>query len=70
MTVYDTLYNRYISTLENSNVHYLPLAQSVQHWAMGSMIRVLGSDSWWGMEIFLFTAASRMALGPTQPPIQ
>jgi len=34
------------------------------------MIRVLGFDSWWGLGIFLFTTASRMALGPTQPPIQ
>jgi len=30
-------------------------AQSIQHWAMGCMIGVLGS---------------RTALGPTQPPIQ
>jgi hypothetical protein len=37
---------------------------------MGWMIRVLGFDSWRGMGIFLFTTTSRMALGPTQPPIQ
>jgi hypothetical protein len=37
---------------------------------MGWMIRVLGFDSWRGLGIFLFSAASRMALGPTQPPIQ
>jgi len=37
---------------------------------MGWMIRVLGFDSWWGLGIFLFTTVSRMALGPTQPPIQ
>jgi hypothetical protein len=34
------------------------------------MIGVLGFDSWRGLWIFLFTTASRTALGPTQPPIQ
>jgi hypothetical protein len=29
---------------------------------------VLGFDSWRGLGIFLFTTASRTALGPTQPP--
>jgi hypothetical protein len=28
------------------------------------------ADSWRGLGIFLFTTASRTALGPTQPPIQ
>jgi hypothetical protein len=37
---------------------------------MGWMIGVLGFDSWQGLGIILFTIASRMALGPTQPPIQ
>jgi hypothetical protein len=37
---------------------------------MGWMIEVLGFDSWQGLGIFLFTTVSRMALGPTQPPIQ
>jgi hypothetical protein len=32
--------------------------------------RGLGFDSRQGLGIFLFTTASRMALGPTQPPIQ
>jgi hypothetical protein len=32
--------------------------------------RVLGFDSRRGLGIFLFTTASRTALGPTQPPIQ
>jgi hypothetical protein len=45
-------------------------AQSVQHWATGWTIGVLGFDSRWGLGIFLFTTASRTALGPTQPPIQ
>jgi hypothetical protein len=35
-------------------------------WAMG----FLGFDSRWGLGNFLFTTASRTALGPTQPPIQ
>jgi len=34
------------------------------------MIGVLGFDSQWGLGIFLFTTTSRMALRPTQPPIQ
>jgi hypothetical protein len=34
------------------------------------MIGVLGFHSQWGLGIFLFTTTSRMALGPTQPPIQ
>jgi hypothetical protein len=46
------------------------IAQSVQHWSTGWMIKVLGFNSQWGLGIFLFTTASRMALGPTQPPIQ
>jgi hypothetical protein len=37
---------------------------------MGWMIGVLGFDSWRGLGIFFFTTVSRMALGPTQPPIQ
>jgi hypothetical protein len=39
-------------------------------WATGWMIGVLGFDSSRWLGIFLFTTASRMALGPTQPPIQ
>jgi hypothetical protein len=42
-------------------------AQSVQRWATGWTIGVLGFDSRWGLGIFLFTIASRTALGPTQP---
>jgi hypothetical protein len=34
------------------------------------MIGVLEFDSRGGLGIFLFTTASRTALGPTQPPIQ
>jgi len=34
--------------------------------ALGWMIGVLGFDSWQGLETFLFTTVSRMALGPTQ----
>jgi len=38
--------------------------------AMGWTIGVLGFNSLWGLGIFLFTTTSRMALGPTLPPIQ
>jgi hypothetical protein len=38
--------------------------------ATGWTIGVLGFDSRRGLGIFLFTTASRMALGHTQPPIQ
>jgi hypothetical protein len=38
--------------------------------ATGWTIGVLGFDSLWGLGIFLFTTASRTALGPTQLPIQ
>jgi hypothetical protein len=37
---------------------------------MGWTFGVLGFDSQWGLGIFLLTTASRVALGPTQPPIQ
>jgi hypothetical protein len=36
----------------------------------GLEIGVLGFDFRQGLGISLFTTASRMALGPTQPPIQ
>jgi hypothetical protein len=39
-------------------------------WATGWTIGALGFDSRRGLGIFLFTTASRTALGPTQPPIQ
>jgi hypothetical protein len=42
----------------------------VWHWAMSWTIGVLGFHSWRGLGIFLFTTVSRMALGPTQHPIQ
>jgi len=38
-------------------------------WAEGWKFGVLGFDSRLGLGIFLFTTASRTALGPTQPPI-
>jgi hypothetical protein len=46
------------------------LSQSIQRLATGWMTGVLGFDSCRGLGIFLFTTASRPALGPTQPPIQ
>jgi hypothetical protein len=46
------------------------ITQSVWRWATGWTIEDLGFDSRPGLGIFLFTTASRTALGPTQPPIQ
>jgi hypothetical protein len=46
------------------------ITQSVYRWVTGWTIRVLGFDSWRGLEIFLSITASRTALGTTQPPIQ
>jgi hypothetical protein len=37
---------------------------------MGWTIGVLGFDSRRGLGIFLFTTATRTAMGPNQPPIQ
>jgi hypothetical protein len=46
------------------------ITQSVQRWAMGWTIGVLGFDSRRGLGIFLFPNASRTALRPAQSPIQ
>jgi hypothetical protein len=46
------------------------IAQSVQRWATGWTIGVLGFDCRRRLGIFLFTTASTTALGPTEPPIQ
>jgi hypothetical protein len=46
------------------------IAQSVQRWAAGWTIGVLGFEFRRELGIFLFTTTSRKALGPTQPPIQ
>jgi hypothetical protein len=46
------------------------LAHSVLRGAAGWTIGVFGIDSRWGLGIFIFTTASRTALGPTQLPIQ
>jgi hypothetical protein len=46
------------------------IAQSVLRLATGWTIGILGFDSQRGLGIFLFTTASRTAMGPTQPPIQ
>jgi hypothetical protein len=40
------------------------------HAATGCTIGVLRFHSRWWLGIFLFTTASRTAVGPTQPPIQ
>jgi hypothetical protein len=51
------------SFILHNKEHILPNATD---WTIG----VLGFDSRRGLGIFLFTTASRTALGPTQPPIQ
>jgi hypothetical protein len=38
--------------------------------SMGWMIGIIGFNSQQGLGIFLFTTMSRIALGPTQLPIQ
>jgi hypothetical protein len=38
--------------------------------SLGYGLDVRGFESWQGLGIFLFTTASRPAVGPTQPPIQ
>jgi hypothetical protein len=47
-------------------LHHIPILC----WATGWTIRVLEFDSQQRLGIFLFITTSRMALGPTQPPIQ
>jgi hypothetical protein len=51
------------------NIIRVVIAQSVWRWATGWTVGVRGFDSRRGLGIFLF-AASRTALGPTQPPLQ
>jgi hypothetical protein len=46
------------------------ITQSVERCSTGWMMGVLGFDSQRELGIFLFTIASRTALGPIQPPIQ
>jgi hypothetical protein len=46
------------------------VAMCLFKWSRPSHSIILGFDSRWGLGIFLFTTASRTALGPTQPPIQ
>jgi hypothetical protein len=50
----------------NSPYSYVHMFWVVFEWTIG----VLGFDSRRGLGIFLFTTASRTALGPTQPPVQ
>jgi hypothetical protein len=46
------------------------IAQSVQRWATGWTIGVLGFDSRRGLRIFLFTTVSRTVLESTRHPIK
>jgi hypothetical protein len=55
------------------NFTYLSVAESRDSSvgiALGWTVGILGFDSRRGLGTFLFTTASRTALGPTQPPIQ
>jgi hypothetical protein len=52
-------------------VHFVKyIVQSVERLATGWTIRVLGFDFWRELGIFLFTTASRTALGTIQLPVQ
>jgi hypothetical protein len=51
-------------------LHVISHSQSVLRWSTGWTIEVLGFDSRRWLGIFLFTTASRTALGPTEHPIQ
>jgi hypothetical protein len=55
-----------------ANREYATVGQCIHHniFLMERLAGVLGFDSRRGLGIFLFTTASRTALGPTQPPIQ
>jgi hypothetical protein len=59
-----------LELLKKPTVYRAVIAQSVQRWATGWTIGILGFDYRRGLGIFLFTTASRTALGLTQPPIQ
>jgi hypothetical protein len=60
--------------VRDTKEHHRPLMHETirahQLSRMGWTIGVLGFDSQRELGIFLFTTASRPALGPTQPPIQ
>jgi hypothetical protein len=45
-------------------------ATQVSHYSNKLQTGWPGLNSWKGQEIFLYSLASRLALGPTQPPIQ
>jgi hypothetical protein len=54
---------------KNTDVTVVSYADSYMYFT-GWTIAILGFDSRRGLGIFLFTAPSRTALGPTQAPIQ
>jgi hypothetical protein len=56
--------------LEELMHNNLTMMMMIMMMMMIIIIGVLGFDSRRGLGIFLFTTASRTALGPTQPPIQ
>jgi len=59
-----------VAIVEGKDFSQAVITQSVQHWAMGWAIGILGFNSWQGLGIILFTTVFRTALGPTQPPLQ
>jgi hypothetical protein len=61
---YQSFINIYLWMLVSRSRH----SSVVQRWPTGWIIE--GFESWQGLGIFLFTIASRAALGPTQPPSQ
>jgi hypothetical protein len=51
-----------------THLHLVPTLKCMERWAAGWVIRGSSPGTEW--EFFLFTIASRPALGPTQSPIQ
>jgi hypothetical protein len=60
--------SKLIHNYETTHTHII--TSIYVQWATSWTIGVLGFDSRRGLGIFLFTTASRTALGPTRPPIQ
>jgi hypothetical protein len=60
----------YLKTFFGMRPSVLFKCSNVYRWATDWTIGILGFDSRRGLGIFLFSTASRTALGPTQPPIQ
>jgi hypothetical protein len=71
--IFDPSWKKVVSQLQYVSYHdplKITVAWCGYGYGYGWTIGVLGFDSRRGLGIFLFTTASRTALGPTQPPIQ